>query len=136
MRRSASVVVALTIALGFVAFTLGGTSAATPPVKKISISSTRCPGGHIFCYKAAAVTVKKGTKVVWTNADWIAHTVTRCTKVACGVDGGTGKQTGLASPSIGHNKTYVFTFTKPGTYRYFCKPHGYDAMHATITVTG
>ena len=105
MRRPAAVAAVLALALGFVAISLGRVSAASPPVKKDTISSTQCPGGHYYCYKPAALTVKKGTKVVWTNASWDPHTVTRCSKAACGVTGGTGKQTGLASPPFPHNKT-------------------------------
>ena len=88
----------------------------------------------LFCYKPAPLTVKRGTKIVWKNNTTTPHTVTRCTAAMCGVNGGTGKQTGLKSPTIGRGKTYSFVFRKPGTYRYFCQFHGYAAMHGTITV--
>jgi plastocyanin len=133
MRRFLSIAVALALLLGAFALGEGALGATAPPVKKISITGTACANG-LYCYKPAALTVKKGTKVVWTNASGTIHTVTRCTKAACGVGPGTGKQTKLASPSIAPHKTYAFTFTGLGTYRYYCKIHGFSVMHGTITV--
>jgi plastocyanin len=136
MRRFAAISVALALLLG--AFALGESASGAvtpPPVKKVSIASFgQCANGY-FCFKPAAITVKKGTKVVWTNTTDVTHTVTRCTKAACnGQTGGTGKQTKLASPTIAPHKTYAFTFKLAGTYRYYCKMHGYGLMHGTITV--
>ena len=136
MRRTVSVAVAVALLLGG-AFALGeGALGATtpPPVKKIAITGTACANG-LYCYKPAAVTVRKGTKVAWTNASGVIHTVTRCTRAACnGTTGGTGRQTRLASPSIQPHKSYAFLFTGLGTYRYYCKVHGYGIMHGTVTV--
>jgi plastocyanin len=139
-RASVSVIVALALLIG--AFAVGESSggaaappvkAAAAPVKKVSITGTACKNG-LYCYKPAALTVKKGTKVVWTNNSDTIHNVTRCTKPQCGVNGGTGKQTKLKSPTIPPHKTYSFTFKMPGTYRYFCSLHGYGVMHGTVTV--
>ena len=133
MRRSVTVVVALALALGGLALAENALGATTPPVKKVTITGTACANG-LYCYKPVALTVTKGTKVVWTNVSGVPHTVTRCTKAACGVSGGTGKQAGFASPTIGSHKTYAFTFKLAGTYRYYCKIHSYSVMHGTITV--
>jgi len=136
MRRSITLTVALALALGGLALGDHALGAATPPpVKKVAITSfSACANGY-FCFKPAAVTVKKGTKVVWTNSTTVSHTVTRCTPAVCsGANGGTGKQTKLASPMIAPHKTYAFTFKLAGTYRYYCKVHGYGLMHGTITV--
>jgi plastocyanin len=137
MRRSFVVgvvtVTALTlIALGGAAF--AATTRATPPTKTVTIAPTNCAGGQFFCYKPAPLTVKRGTKIIWKNATKSPHSVTRCTAAMCGVSGGTGKQTGLKSPTIHAGRTYAFTFRQPGTYRYLCNIHGYAAMHGTITV--
>ena len=120
MRRFVSIAVALALLLGAFALGEGALRAAAPPVEKISITGTACANG-LYCSKPGALTVKKGTKVVWTNGSGVIHTVT-------------GKQTKLASPSIAPHKTYAFTFTGLGTYRYYCKIHGFSVMHGTITV--
>jgi plastocyanin len=135
MRRAfVSVVAALVLLVTAVAIGESSGGAATTPIKRVSIAETKCPAGGISCYKPTPLTVTRGTKVIWTNNSTVIHTVTRCTKPQCGVNGGTGKQTKLASPTIQPKKTYAFTFKLPGTYRYFCKIHGYPVMHGTITV--
>jgi plastocyanin len=70
-------------------------------------------------YHAASITVKKGTKVVWTNKDDMPHTVT-----------GAGA---FHSATIGPGKTYSFTFSKAGTFAYHCTIHQF--MHGTVVVT-
>ena len=134
MRRATVIVVAaLSLLTTVVALGAVGVGAAVP-TRNVSISATACPGGHIYCYKAAVITVKRGTKVVWKNVSGVPHTVTRCTKTACHVTGGTGTDTKFASPAIGAGRTYAFTFKHVGTYRYYCKFHGYGVMHGTVTV--
>jgi plastocyanin len=132
--RRASISVIAALALLVAAFAIGASSGgAATPLKKVSITGTACANG-LFCYKPAPLTVVRGTKVVWTNNSGVIHSVTRCSKAACGVNGGTGKQTGFRSPTIQPHKTYAFLFKLPGTYRYFCNIHGYGVMHGTITV--
>jgi len=135
MRRSfVSITAAVVLLVSAVAIGESAGGAATPPVKKVSMTATACPNG-LFCYKPAALTVKRGTKVVWTNNSGVIHTVTRCTKAQCGgLNGGTGKQTKFGSATVQPHKTYAFTFKMPGTYRYYCKIHGYGVMHGTVTV--
>jgi plastocyanin len=132
-RASVSVFVALALLVAAIAIGASAGAAAAPPVKKVSMTGTKCANG-LYCYKPAALTVKRGTKVVWTNNSGVIHTITRCTKPQCGVNGGTGKQLKLASPAVQPHKSYAFTFKLPGTYRYFCKIHGYGVMHGTVTV--
>ena len=135
MRRFVIAAVALAVTLGGVALAENAVGATTPPpVKKVAIASFSQCGNGYFCFKPPTLTVKKGIKVVWTNTTGTAHTVTRCSMAACGVNGGTGKQTKFASPDIAPKKTYAFTFKMVGTYRYYCKVHGYGLMHGTITV--
>jgi plastocyanin len=109
-------------------------TACVPPTQNVSISSSGCAGGKIFCYQPAALTVQHGTRVVWKNNTGAPHTVNRCTVAVCGVSGGTGTDTNFGSPTINSGQTYAFTFHGTGTYRYYCKIHGYGAMHGTITV--
>ena len=61
-----------------------------------------------FLQSRLQVTV--GTTVEWKNNDPLPHTVTAVDK---------SFNSGLINPG----KTYSRTFTKPGTYSYFCTPH-------------
>lgn len=75
-----------------------------------------------FAFSPAAITVKAGTTVTWTNKDSVAHTVTE-------TDGKTGPDSG----NVNQNATYSFTFKSPGTYHYHCAVH--PEMVGTVTVT-
>ena len=73
-------------------------------------------------YKPAKLKIKKGEKVVWTNADDRDHTVVSHDKSKT-----------LDSGKIGVGQTWEFTFDKPGTYEYGCEYH--PRMKAVIEVT-
>ena len=75
-----------------------------------------------FAFAPAAITVKSGTKVTWTNQDADAHTVTS--------QNGSGP---LNSQPLDTGQSYSYTFTKAGTYSYLCTIHPF--MTATVTVT-
>jgi plastocyanin len=90
-------------------------------------------------FMPADLTVPVGTTVRWVNGEAITHTVTS------GSWGEVNKSTGLRgtqsadgmydhslSPKGEDGDTFEFTFTEPGTYTYFCKPH--LTMFGTITV--
>jgi len=70
--------------------------------------------------------VKVGTKVTWT-ADQAVHSVTS------GEDGKEDKSGPMHGP-IGFT-TYSVTFTKAGTYKYFCIPHASLGMVGEIVVS-
>ncbi|MBI5754140.1 cupredoxin family copper-binding protein [Candidatus Peregrinibacteria bacterium] len=74
-----------------------------------------------FAFAPNAITIKKGTKITWTNYDGAAHTVTG--DAAGGPD----------SDSLNSGGTYSYTFDKAGTFSYYCKFH--PNMKATVTVT-
>jgi len=59
----------------------------------------------------APLTIKVGTTVIWTNRDNAAHTVT--------ADNGE-----FDSGSLKTGDTFSFTFSKPGTFPYYCAFHG------------
>jgi len=90
----------------------GGTPSAPVTMNAVDISN--------FAFAPATVSVTAGTTVTWTNRDQIAHTVS-------------DTQNGIASPVLNQNQTYSHTFTKPGTYHYFCTIHPF--MHGTVIVT-
>lgn len=76
-----------------------------------------------YSFEPMTIKVKVGTKVTWTNKDSVAHTVTTQDGAPAAIDSGL----------FGKNKSYSFTFTKSGTYNYYCQPHPY--MKGTVIVT-
>ena len=100
---------------------------------KIVGSSGACASS--FCFQPPTPTVGSGNTVKWTNRSAATHTVTRCTTGACGVDGGTGSDSGLGSANLTPGRSYQFTFQGAGSYVYYCAIHGYGVMHGTITVS-
>jgi amicyanin len=93
--------------------TPGATAAPDPP-------ATTAVGIINFKFTPAALTVKVGTTVVWTNNDAIAHTVNFMTA-------------GINSSVLNQNDKFSHTFTTPGTYDYICSIHPF--MHGSVTVT-
>jgi len=75
-----------------------------------------------FAYAPAKITVKKGTKVTWTNKDSTKHDVIPDTSGSF-----------MGSELLGQNESYSFTFDTVGTYSYHCSPHPY--MKGTVEVT-
>jgi plastocyanin len=63
-----------------------------------------------FTFNPQQITVKSGTRVVWTNNDDIPHTVTSKTGI-------------FKSKALDTEDKFSFTFTTPGTYSYFCALH-------------
>lgn len=118
------IVAALVVAagIGLVAdATLSVASAKT--VKHVQISN--------FTFTPKNLTVKKGTTVVWTNKDSIAHNVTSTNGL-----GINAKVTNaFGSANLNQGKTFSFTFKKKGTFFYECTIHrSMASMHAEVTV--
>ena len=65
-----------------------------------------------FHFVPAEVTVKPGTTITWVNHDDIPHTATA-----------DGDSPLFDSKALDTDDKYSFTFTKPGTYPYYCKVH-------------
>ena len=63
-----------------------------------------------FSFGPQALTISPGTKVTWTNRDDIPHTVVSTEGV-------------FKSRVLDTDEKFSFTFTKPGTYPYFCSVH-------------
>lgn len=76
-----------------------------------------------FAFKPAKITVKKGTKVTWTNKDSVRHNVKP--------DEQSNAFTG--SELLATDESYSFTFSTVGTYTYHCEPH--PQMTGTVEVT-
>jgi len=92
----------------------GGASAAMqatsgPPVTAPADAKSEIKIDN-FVFNPAAVTVKSGTQVTWTNRDDIPHTV----------DSSQGK---FKSPPLDTDQQFQFRFTEAGEYPYFCRMH-------------
>lgn len=64
-----------------------------------------------FNFSPSVITIAPGTTVRWTNRDDIPHTVVSDDK------------TTFKSAVMDTDEQFAFTFTKPGTYSYFCSIH-------------
>jgi plastocyanin len=79
---------------------------------------------RLFQYQPGRIQVRAGTRVTWVNQDDILHTVT------AGVP--EKKGTGFDAPLDGKGKSFSFTFSRPGTYTYYCERH--EHMRGEIEV--
>ena len=84
---------------------------AAPDAPRIKIDN--------FKFSPKELTVSVGTSVTWVNNDDVPHTAT-----------GKGEPPAFDSKALDTDQTYSFKFTKPGTYKYYCKVH----THMTGTV--
>lgn len=81
-----------------------------------------------FQFVSDDVTVRAGDTVRWTNRDSINHSI------VSQVEPGTMIPTGyFTSADLYLDEVYEFVFDLPGTYYYFCGPHG-NSMEGTIRV--
>lgn len=106
------------------ATTGGATAPATrsaeppPPVRR---PAPRTVNARIngLAYIPSRIEVTVGSTVQWKNNDPLIHTVT-------------ATNGSFSSPQFGLDGTYRHTFTKPGTYTYYCTLH--PNMKATVVV--
>jgi amicyanin len=73
-----------------------------------------------FTFTPQTLKVKAGTTVTWTNRDDIPHGIA------------SDNNTFVRSKALDTDDNYSFTFTAPGTYKYFCYVHPH--MTGTIVV--
>ena len=94
-------------------------------------------------FDPGSLTVDADRTVTWENSTNEAHTVTAVeSSLPEGADffssGGAGSEDeasdGVADELIQPGDTFEFTFSEPGTYRYYCIPHRADGMEGTIVV--
>jgi len=130
-------VIAMSTAVGGVAL-IANTATTTAPAPKVAaapkaatpvaaLAPTKAVTKQVmienFVYSPAALTIAVGDTVTWTNMDEAPHTVT--------VTSGPEK---FASPTLQKGETFTHTFTKAGTYQYYCAVH--PDMKASVTATG
>jgi plastocyanin len=95
--------IAASIVLALVALPTAEKSiAAGAPAVEVKIDN--------FSFTPATLTVKAGTRITWTNADDIPHTVV-------------SDDQAFKSKVLDTDEKFMFTASKPGTYPYFCSIH-------------
>ncbi len=94
----------------------GNTFGATPDDKPAAEVAVKIDN---FSFSPATITVPAGTTVRWTNHDDIPHTVVSDDKT-------------FKSKPLDTDEQFTYTFTKPGTYSYFCSIH--PRMTAKVVV--
>jgi len=94
----------LLLLLGVVAFGTGNARAGSQesPAAQVKIDN--------FSFTPTTLTVAPGTTVTWTNSDDVPHTVVSDDKL-------------FKSKVLDTDEKFSYTFTKPGTYPYFCSVH-------------
>ena len=93
--------------------------AATSPAAPASPVATTSVSIANFAFSPAAIMVKAGAAVTWTNQDQDAHTVAI-----------TGAP---VSQPLQNGDTFTHVFAQPGTYSYLCTIHPY--MRGMVVVT-
>ena len=112
-RWISSVVLTVVAAFASVAVTKPGVARAgdQPAPAEVKIDN--------FSFGPASLTVAAGTTVTWKNNDDVPHTVVSDDKV-------------FKSKALDTDDKFSYTFTKPGTYNYFCSVH--PKMTAKVVV--
>lgn len=90
---------------------IAGTDQASGPTASVKIDN--------FSFGPQTLTVQPGTTVTWTNRDDIPHTVVSTDGI-------------FNSKARDTDEQFSFTFSKPGTYSYFCSIH--PKMTGTVVV--
>jgi plastocyanin len=110
MRRSVSFAVLSTLGL------LGMSALTAPPRNSAILAAQKAETAEVkidnFSFGPATLTVPAGTTVTWTNRDDIPHTVTSSDDPKM-----------FKSKVLDTDEKFSFTFSKPGTYPYFCSIH-------------
>ena len=117
MRRSVSVAVLITVVvLGGAVW--GARNSAVAAQEKAQNAEVKIDN---FSFGPATVTVPAGSTVTWTNHDDIPHTVVSADDPKA-----------FKSKVLDTDEKFSFTFTKAGTYSYFCSVH--PKMTGKVTV--
>ena len=107
-RRVRSLVLAASVAIAATLLATGSRSiAARAAQTQASSADVKIDN---FSFGPVTLTVAVGTTVTWTNRDDIPHTVVSEDKV-------------FKSKVLDTDEKFSFTFSKPGTYPYFCSIH-------------
>jgi plastocyanin len=91
--------------------------AATPGDKPASSAEVKIDN---FSFGPTSITVPTGTTITWTNNDDVPHVIS------------SDDNKMFKSKALDTDDHFSFTFTKPGTYNYYCAIH--PKMTAKIVV--
>jgi len=78
-------------------------------------------------FSPSVIVIKRGTEITWTNEDNTAH------QIASDSRNVVNPLPELGSKVLAKGQSYIFMFTKPGTFDYYCNLHPF--MKATVIVT-
>jgi len=110
MRRSVSIAgLAAALVLGTLGFGTGRKSYVASAQEKTSTTEVKIDN---FSFGPVTLTVPVGATVTWTNRDDIPHTVVS-----------TDDAKTFKSKVLDTDEKFSFTFSKAGTYPYFCSIH-------------
>jgi plastocyanin len=108
MRRSVFTAVFLAVlGLGIAEVGAGAGRVAASREQKPEMTDVKIDN---FSFGPADLTVRVGTTITWMNRDDIPHTVVSPDKV-------------FKSTVLDTDEKFSFTFSKPGTFPYFCSIH-------------
>jgi plastocyanin len=108
MRRSVSIaLLSAAFVLGIAGLGTGTGNFSVSARQKLEITEVKIDN---FSFGPADLTVPVGTTVTWTNRDDIPHTVVSTEKM-------------FKSKVLDTDEKFSFTFSKAGTYPYFCSIH-------------
>jgi plastocyanin len=109
MRRRVWILVLAAPVVAATVLLVSGSRSFTASAEQAQASSAEVKIDN-FSFGPTALTVAAGTTVTWTNRDDIPHTVASDDKL-------------FKSKALDTDDKFSFTFTKPGTYGYFCSIH-------------
>lgn len=109
MRRRVWILVLAAPVIAAAVLLISGTRGLAASAEQAQASSVEVKIDN-FSFGPATLTVAAGTTVTWTNRDDIPHTVVSDDKI-------------FKSKVLDTDEKFSFTFTKPGTYGYFCSIH-------------
>lgn len=98
----------------------------TPPTQTILLKNNFVSIKN-NAFSPSVIVIKRGTEITWTNEDNTGH------KIAYNINNRENPLPELGSKILTKGQSYVFMFTKPGTYDYYCDLHPF--MKGTIIVT-
>ncbi|HEX8947162.1 MAG TPA: cupredoxin domain-containing protein [Candidatus Paceibacterota bacterium] len=124
-----TIVIVLVIGIGIYALNKKSTETNVQQPASTSTSTQQSANGNPqaqtaaiaiknFAFNPATVTINKGTTVIWTNQDSVAH------RIKSGY--------GFNSNNLNPGDAYHYQFNEAGTFDYICGIHPY--MHGTVIV--